>query len=123
MQQPFARQSTYFDQSLPLAQSRWFRIWSSSIAMRSRRACWPHQECWYGKCSVCLEKLVSFLADATDSMLVALQLCCLCVLILIFRLLQSTAEDFFSPVLTQISQEMGLPPRFAGGTRPPARSY
>lgn len=36
-------------------------------------------------------------------------------LLLLFRTLGSTAENFFSPILTQISQEMGLPPRFAGG--------
>ena len=36
-------------------------------------------------------------------------------LLLLFRILSSTAEDFFSPILTQLSQELGLPPRFAGG--------
>lgn len=36
-------------------------------------------------------------------------------LVLLFRVLGSTAEDFLSPPLTQLSQEMGLPPRFAGG--------
>ena len=36
-------------------------------------------------------------------------------LVLLFRMLSSTAEDFFSPLLTQLSQELGLPPRFAGG--------
>ena len=36
-------------------------------------------------------------------------------LFLLFRVLSSTAENFFSPILTQLSQEMGLPPRFAGG--------
>ena len=46
--------------------------------------------------------------------------CCLQVavvlwLFLLFRVLGSTAENFFSPILTQLSQEMGLPPRFAGG--------
>ncbi len=39
-------------------------------------------------------------------------------LVLLFRVLSSTAENFFSPILTQLSQEMGLPPRFAGGTTP-----
>ncbi len=37
------------------------------------------------------------------------------VAVLIFRLLGSTADSFFSPILTQISQDLGLPPRFAGG--------
>ena len=39
-------------------------------------------------------------------------------LFLLFRVLSSTAENFFSPILTQLSQEMGLPPRFAGGMPP-----
>ena len=39
-------------------------------------------------------------------------------LLLLFRILSSTAEDFFSPILTQLSQELGLPPRFAGGELP-----
>ena len=39
-------------------------------------------------------------------------------LFLLFRVLSSTAENFFSPILTQLSQEMGLPPRFAGGVLP-----
>ena len=43
------------------------------------------------------------------------QVFCGFVLLLVFRVLGSTAEDFFSPILTQISQDMGLPPRFAGG--------
>ncbi|KAK9829860.1 hypothetical protein WJX72_008316 [[Myrmecia] bisecta] len=46
---------------------------------------------------------------------------CICVmfallLVLLFRVLGSTAEDYFSPILSQLSQEMGLPPRFAGVT-------
>lgn len=44
-----------------------------------------------------------------------LQIFCIFVLLLVFQVLSSTAEDFFSPILTQISQDMGLPPRFAGG--------
>lgn len=39
----------------------------------------------------------------------------LILLVLLFRVLSSTAEDFFSPILTQLSQELGLPPRFAAG--------
>lgn len=45
-----------------------------------------------------------------------LQLACIFALLLLFRVLGSTAEDFFSPILTQLSQELGLPPRLAGGT-------
>eukprot|EP00551_Chaetoceros_affinis_P006604 CAMPEP_0203667180 /NCGR_PEP_ID=MMETSP0090-20130426/4062_1 /ASSEMBLY_ACC=CAM_ASM_001088 /TAXON_ID=426623 /ORGANISM="Chaetoceros affinis, Strain CCMP159" /LENGTH=914 /DNA_ID=CAMNT_0050531269 /DNA_START=322 /DNA_END=3063 /DNA_ORIENTATION=+ len=37
-------------------------------------------------------------------------------LILLFRMLGSTAEDFFSPSLEMFSIKLGLPPRFAGVT-------
>lgn len=40
---------------------------------------------------------------------------CVFLLLLLFRVLGSTAENFFSPILTQLSQELGLPPRLAGG--------
>lgn len=50
-----------------------------------------------------------------------LLLLCAVALGLAFRLLATTAEDYFSPILTQLSQEMGLPPRFAGGE--PACSF
>lgn len=46
---------------------------------------------------------------------ILLQVCCVFALLLLFRVLGSTAEDFFSPILTQLSQELGLPPRLAGG--------
>jgi sodium/potassium/calcium exchanger 6 len=35
-------------------------------------------------------------------------------LVTLFRVLGSTAEDFFSPALEMLSMKMGLPPRFAG---------
>lgn len=35
-------------------------------------------------------------------------------LVTLFRVLGSTAEDFFSPALEMLSVKMGLPPRFAG---------
>lgn len=35
--------------------------------------------------------------------------------LLLFRMLSTTAEEFFSPILTQISQEFYFPPRLAGG--------
>ena len=44
-----------------------------------------------------------------------LQILCVFLLLLLFRILGSTAENFFSPILTQLSQELGLPPRLAGG--------
>jgi len=37
-------------------------------------------------------------------------------LVLLFRMLGSTAEDYFSPSLEMFSMKMGLPPRFAGVT-------
>lgn len=37
-------------------------------------------------------------------------------LVLLFRMLGSTAEDYFSPSLEMFSMELGLPPRFAGVT-------
>ena len=37
-------------------------------------------------------------------------------LILLFRMLGSTAEEFFSPSLEMFSMKMGLPPRFSGVT-------
>ena len=46
------------------------------------------------------------------------QVACALWLALLFRALGSTAESFFSPILTQLSQEMGLPPRLAGGETP-----
>lgn len=38
----------------------------------------------------------------------------LCYLYLLFRLLATTADSFFSPALETFSFELGLPPRFAG---------
>ena len=35
---------------------------------------------------------------------------------LLFRLLGTTAEDYFSPSLEMFSVKLGLPPRFAGVT-------
>jgi Ca2+/H+ antiporter len=40
----------------------------------------------------------------------------LLVLTLLFRLLGSTADEYFSPSLEMFSMQMGLPPRFAGVT-------
>ena len=37
-------------------------------------------------------------------------------LVLLFRLLATTADSFFSPALESFSFELGLPPRFAGAT-------
>ena len=35
---------------------------------------------------------------------------------MLFVLLGSTADDYFSPALEQFSTKLGLPPRFAGVT-------
>ena len=43
------------------------------------------------------------------------QVACVLWLLLLFRVLGSTAEDFFSPILTQLAQDLSLPPRLAGG--------
>ncbi len=48
------------------------------------------------------------------------QVACVLWLLLLFRVLGSTAEDFFSPILTQLAQELSLPPRLAGGAPPPS---
>eukprot|EP00873_Tetraselmis_striata_P037792 jgi/Tetstr1/458056/TSEL_044563.t1 len=37
-------------------------------------------------------------------------------LLILFQALGATADNFFSPILTQLSQDLGLPPRFAGVT-------
>mmetsp|Transcript_18778 Transcript_18778/g.52303 ORF Transcript_18778/g.52303 Transcript_18778/m.52303 type:complete len:797 (+) Transcript_18778:155-2545(+) len=37
-------------------------------------------------------------------------------LYILFQVLGATADNFFSPILTQLSQDLGLPPRFAGVT-------
>lgn len=42
-------------------------------------------------------------------------LCC-ALLVLLFRLIATAADDFFSLILSQISQDLGLPPRLAGVT-------
>ena len=39
-----------------------------------------------------------------------------CWLVLLFSLLGSTADEYFSPALEQLSTDFGLPPRFAGVT-------
>ena len=47
---------------------------------------------------------------------VALGACYLAWLGLLFALLGSTADEYFSPALEQLSDDAGLPPRFAGVT-------
>jgi len=43
------------------------------------------------------------------------QVACVFTLLLLFRVLSTTAEDYFSPILTQMSKDFYLPPRLAGG--------
>lgn len=44
------------------------------------------------------------------------QVSCMALLLLLFRVMARTADDFFACILSQISQDMGLPPRLAGVT-------
>lgn len=46
----------------------------------------------------------------------AAQAACAALLGLLFRLMGRTADDFFAVILSQISQDLGLPPRLAGVT-------
>lgn len=46
----------------------------------------------------------------------ALQLGCVVLLALLFRIIARAADDFFSCILSQISQDLGLPPRLGGVT-------
>ena len=74
------------------------------------------------------------LSNSSSAVKGLVQFCLILLLILLFRVLGSTAvwrpagceakntrfpqlqqEDFFSPTLSQISQELGVPPRLAGG--------
>lgn len=43
------------------------------------------------------------------------QVACTFAMLLLFRVLSTTAEDYFSPILTQMSKDFYLPPRLAGG--------
>jgi len=44
-----------------------------------------------------------------------MQSACVFGVALLFRVLSTTAEDYFSPILTQMSKDFYLPPRLAGG--------
>jgi hypothetical protein len=45
----------------------------------------------------------------------SVQVLCIFAMALLFRVLSTTAEDYFSPILTQMSKDFYLPPRLAGG--------
>ena len=45
-----------------------------------------------------------------------LQVVCAALLALLFRVIARAADDFFSCILSQISQDLGLPPRLGGVT-------
>lgn len=51
------------------------------------------------------------------------QVACVFALLLMFRVLSTTAEDYFSPVLTQMSKDFYLPPRLAGGVMRSAQCW
>jgi Ca2+/Na+ antiporter len=53
---------------------------------------------------------------STSSWMMVLSLPLLLALTLLFRLLGSTADEYFSPSLEMFSIKLGLPPRFAGVT-------
>ena len=53
---------------------------------------------------------------STTAWLILLSPIVILILTLLFRLLGSTAEDYFSPSLEMFSVQLGLPPRFAGVT-------
>lgn len=44
------------------------------------------------------------------------QAACVLLLALLFRVIARASDDFFSCILSQISQDLGLPPRLAGVT-------
>lgn len=46
----------------------------------------------------------------------AMLLLCTCLLALLFRVIARASDDFFSCILSQISQDLGLPPRLGGVT-------
>ncbi len=51
-------------------------------------------------------------------MLWRLQVAAVVWVLLLFRLLSTTAEVFFSPIMTQLAQDFYFPPRLAGGMSP-----
>ena len=53
---------------------------------------------------------------STTAWLILLSPIVILILTILFRLLGSTAEDYFSPSLEMFSVQLGLPPRFAGVT-------
>mmetsp|Transcript_13617 Transcript_13617/g.19844 ORF Transcript_13617/g.19844 Transcript_13617/m.19844 type:complete len:791 (+) Transcript_13617:139-2511(+) len=53
---------------------------------------------------------------STKSLCLMLSPLLMLLLVILFRMLGSTAEDYFSPCLEMFSVKMGLPPRFAGVT-------
>lgn len=45
-----------------------------------------------------------------------LQVACIALLVVLFRIIGRTADEYFTAILSQISQDMGLPPRLGGVT-------
>ncbi|KAK9915399.1 hypothetical protein WJX75_008652 [Coccomyxa subellipsoidea] len=74
------------------------------------------ENCAAGSIISYVEIYFCYVRPAGQLPIILYQVACILWLLLLFRVLGSTAENFFSPILTQLSQEMGLPPRFAGVT-------
>jgi len=53
---------------------------------------------------------------STNQLLILCSVPLFIMLVTLFRMLGSTAEDYFSPSLEMFSKKLGLPPRFAGVT-------
>ncbi|BDA43166.1 probable mitochondrial sodium/calcium exchanger protein [Coccomyxa sp. Obi] len=74
------------------------------------------ENCAKGSIISYVEIYFCYVRPAGQLPIILYQVACILWLLLLFRVLGSTAEEFFSPILTQLSQELGLPPRFAGVT-------
>ena len=84
---------------------------------RGGRAIDKYEQCQIAKSDACGNHYAKtyFCATSTASRFCFVALC-LAWLAMLFVLLGSTADDYFSPALEQLSEDAGLPPRFAGVT-------
>ena len=84
---------------------------------RGGRAIDKYEQCQIAKSDACGNHYAKtyFCATSTASRFCFAALC-VAWLAMLFVLLGSTADDYFSPALEQLSEDAGLPPRFAGVT-------